>query len=369
MNYRERFEATVDHKPVDRVPFDLAGTCLSSIEHEQTIDALRRCLDIEGDYTGDYAAMDERILQRLDIDFRRVGGIIQQPPRQISPTESLDQWGVKRVFTGLYWDIVDPPLKGATVDDLCKYPFPGPQSIDRDVIRRYTEQAKHLRENTPYVIGAEHPVFGVMELGCWMCGFDDFLLKLALDPDFIISFFDIVYEYQKAVIDAYYGELGRYIHFTTSGDDFGTQTGPFLSPAMFAQFVKPYMKARIAYTRRHTDAHFFHHTCGSVFALIPHLIDAGVEILNPIQPGAKDMELDRLKAAYGDKITFWGGVDTQHLLPFGTAEEVKAQVRQILSTAGTRGGYVLSPAHNIQPDVRAENLAAMFDGAREYYRR
>ena len=93
-----------------------------------------------------------------------------------------------------------------------------------------------------------------------------------------------------------------------------------MSEAMFGEMIKPYYTERIAYTHKYTGAYYFHHTCGSVFHLIPHLIEAGVDILNPIQPHAKDMEPQKLKAAYGDKLVFHGGIDTQQLLPNGTAE-------------------------------------------------
>jgi uroporphyrinogen decarboxylase len=137
---------------------------------------------------------------------------------------------------------------------------------------------------------------------------------------------------------------------------------------MFETLVKPYYEERIAYTKKFTKARYFHHTCGSVYSLIPHLIGAGVNILNPIQPGARDMEPEKLKKAYGDQLTFWGGIDTQHTLPYGTKEEVKEEVWRILDAMGAeRGGYVLAPAHNIQPDVPPENIIALFEAGREYF--
>lgn len=370
MNYRDRFEATLKHKTVDRVPFDLSGTALTSVEYPQSIDKLRQLLGLSEKYDGWYRKFDERILQYLDIDFRRVGDILEpESPLacKASENEFTDCWGVTRVFTGLYWDIKNPPLKGASVDDLERYPWPRAEKIDMKKIDEYREQARKLYNETDYVICAEHPVFGVLELGCWMCGFDDFLLRMALEPEFVNKFFDKVLEYQKNVIDIYYGAVGEYIHVTTSGDDFGTQTGPFISPDMFAQLVKPYYKERISYTKKFTNAYYFHHTCGSVYSLIPHLIDAGVDILNPIQPGAKDMEPEKLKKAYGDLITFWGGIDTQHVLPQGTTQDVKEEVNKVLHAMTDRGGYILAPAHNIQPDVPVENIVAMFEAGSKYY--
>lgn len=370
MNYRERFEATIKHKPVDRVPFDLAGTSLTGMEHNESIERLRQYLGFTSKYDGWYEKFDERILKFFDIDIRRVGDILEpESPLacSISDKEFTDCWGITRVYTGLYWDIKKPPLKGANIEDLDIYPWPTAENIDLKKIDHYREQAKKLYNETDYVVCAEHPVFGVLELGCWMCGFDDFLLKMALEPEFVIRFFDIVLEYQKRVIDIYYGALGHYIHFTTSGDDFGTQTGPFMSPAMFEELVKPYYKERINYTKKYTNAYYFHHTCGSVYTLIPHLIDAGVDILNPIQPGAKDMEPEKLKSTYGEKITFWGGIDTQHILPEGSKENVNEEVYRVLDAMSANGGYVLAPAHNIQPDVPPENVVAIFESGKQYF--
>jgi uroporphyrinogen decarboxylase len=267
----------------------------------------------------------------------------------------------------LYWEIISSPLKGASIDDLEKYPWPKVENIDMKQIDEFRELAKRLYNETDYVVGADHPVYGIFELGCWMCGFDDFLLKMALDPDFVNRFFEIILDYQKKVIEIYYGAIGKYIHFTTSGDDFGTQSGTFISPAMFEQLIKPYLKQRISYTKTFTNAYYFQHSCGSVFTLIPHLIDAGVEILNPIQPGAKDMEPEKLKKAFGDSITFWGGIDTQHILPSGTPQEVKNEVIKVLDAISANGGYVLAPAHNLQPDVPAENIIALFEAGKEYF--
>lgn len=372
MNYRERFEATVNHKPVDRVPFDLAGTSLTGMEHPESIEKLKQLLGFTGKYDGWYQKFDERILKYLDIDIRRVGDILS-PESPLagrkSEYENTDCWGITRVFTGVYWDIKNPPLKGASIEDLDNYPWPQPDKIDMKLIEEFREQARKLYNETDYVVCAEHPVFGVLELGCWMCGFDDFLLRMALEPEFVIKFFDKILDYQKKVIDIYYGAVGEYIHFTTSGDDFGTQTGPFISPSMFEELIKPYYSERISYTKKYTKTRYFHHTCGSVYPLIPHLIDAGVDILNPIQPGARDMEPDKLKKAYGDRITFHGGIDTQYVLPNGTVEDVKNEVFRVLDIMSHNGGYILSPAHNIQPDVPPENIAAIFEGAREFYNR
>jgi uroporphyrinogen decarboxylase len=215
---------------------------------------------------------------------------------------------------------------------------------------------------------AEHPVLGVFEIGCWLFSFDDYLYRLAAEPELVHAFSQRILEYQKGVIDIYYGALGPYIYCTTSGDDFGMQTGTFMSVDMFREMVVPYLKERISHTKKYTAAFYQHHTCGSVYSLIPSLMECGIDILNPIQPGTYMMEPERLKKDHVDRISFWGGIDTQKLLPRGTAAEVEEDVFRILKIMGRNGGYILSPAHCIQQDVPVENIAAIYTSAKKYYR-
>jgi len=140
-----------------------------------------------------------------------------------------------------------------------------------------------------------------------------------------------------------------------------------MSNAMFDEFIRPCLKERIAYTKCYTDAFYKHHTCGSVYTFIPAMIDCGVDILNPVQPGVYQMECERLKADFGDRLAFWGGLDTQHLLPEGSEQDVRDAVGHILSVMDRGGGYILSPVHTIQYDVPAGNVIAIYRGADDYY--
>jgi uroporphyrinogen decarboxylase len=353
--YRERFAAALARKPLDRPPMDLGSTDMTEID-----GGPKRLAPFLG-----VPPEDEAVLIALDTDIRGVGGILAPDSplaRQVSSTYRTDCWGIGYEFNGHHYEAVGRPLADATIKDLEAYPWPDPERIAPDLIRDLGSRARELFENTPYVVCARHPYYGVMELGCWMCGFEDFLYRMAGEPEFVHRFFEIVLDYQRRVDELYYAAVGPFCHFTTSGDDFGTQTGPFLSPTMFHEKVKPFLQERIEHIRRFTGAAFFHHTCGSVFELIPDLIAAGVQILNPIQPRAKDMEPEKLKAAYGDRLTFYGGVDTQRLLPEGTPDEVEAETRALIRTLSP--GYVLSAAHTIQQDVPPENVVAMYGAVR-----
>ena len=130
--------------------------------------------------------------------------------------------------------------------------------------------------------------------------------------------------------------------------------------------MKPYHKAMIDRIKSVTDARIYFHSCGAIFPLIEHLIDIGVDVLNPIQPLAKGMDAEALKKTYGDRITFCGGLDVQKLLPTGSIEEIRAEVKRVIEILGKNGGYIFAPSHNIQGDVPPQNVVAIFDAALEY---
>lgn len=368
MTHRERFYKAVMHEDADRAVFDLAGSPQTQVDYQETKDALAKCLGITEPVKGEYN-VDERILEAFDIDLRRIGGM-PTPQTSHSRTEDgvfYDPYGIGYRAVNGHMEICVNPLRDADIDTVVKYELPDAEKIDRKLIEKWAQQARFLKENTDYAVVAEHPVLGVFEIGCWMFGFDDYLYRCAAEPEVVHAFSERILAYQKRVIEIYYSALGKYIDCTTSGDDFGTQTGPFVSTDMFCDLIKPYFKDRVSYTKKFTDAFFKHHTCGSVYNFIPDLIDCGVDILNPIQPGVYMMEHERLKADFGDKIAFWGGIDTQHLLPEGSPDEVKAETKRILSIMDKKGGYILAPAHTIQQDVNAENICAIYEGAKEYY--
>jgi uroporphyrinogen decarboxylase len=368
MTHRERFYHAVNHQETDRAVYDLAGCPQTQIDYQGTRDALGAYLGFTGAPLGDFP-LDERILEHFDIDTRIVGGM-PTPATVHNRVEGeiiYNSYGIGHRFINGHYEICHNPLKDCTIDEMMAYPLPDAANLDRALIEGWALRAKFLHENTCYAIVAEHPVLGVFEIGCWLFGFDDYLYRLAAEPELVHAFSRRILDYQKAVIDVYYGALGRYIDCTTSGDDFGMQTGTFMSVDMFREFIAPYFSERIAHTKKYTGAFYQHHTCGSVYALIPDLIDCGIDILNPIQPGTFMMEPDRLKRDYGDRLSFWGGIDTQELLPRGSAEDVRKTVAAILSIMGKRGGYILSPAHCIQQDVPVENIAAVYAGAGDYY--
>ncbi len=361
---RRAFRDAVAGKPIDHLTLDLTGCPLSGLSWEAE-RSLTEHLGLQG-----HSNPREALLQALDIDTRGIGEIYAPPRslyRRLSKDAYVDKWGITRKFSGLYWDIVDEPLKGKTVADLKSFPWPDPDSIPEETLIALRREAKRLKEETDWVICASHPVYGVFELGLWMCGFEDFMIRLHEDEPFVRTFIDIVLAYQKKVIARYYEHVGKYIDYTSSGDDFATQGSLFLSPKMFQEFIAPALTERIRYTKQFTDAPFLHHSCGNVSGLIEALIACGVDMLNPIQPCHPDMAPDALRARFGGRIAFHGGLDTQAELPNGTPDTVTAAVHRLLNgIRAHKGGYVFAAAHNLQGDVPSENIVTMFRAARAW---
>lgn len=375
MDRYKNYNDTINHVQPDDIIIDLGGNPLSGMEG-QTMNKMLDFLGFDRDGGnerktpfGKTDGIDERILKYFDIDTSTVGRILRpkdSQQRMLSNDMYIDEWGITRKYVGQYWDIFEYPLKGATVYDLETYEWPNPKSISIKEIEEIQAQARDLNENTDYIICAQHPVYGIFELGCWMCGFDDFLMKMIIDKDFVRMFFDKILYYQKKVIDLYYPMVGPYSHYTSSGDDFATQNSLFMSPELFKEMIQPYFTERISYTKKFTDAAFLHHSCGSVYKIIENLIDCGVEMLNPIQPEAANMQPETIKSEFGDRIVFHGGLGTQDVLLRGSRESIQENVKKTISVMNENGGYVFAAAHNIQDDIPSQNIAYMFEAARKY---
>jgi len=367
MNSRERFECAMARRTPDRVPLDIGGTPLTGMRPRRQ-ERLLDLLGFPGCNVEFGQGVDERILQWAEVDFRTVGNILSLPSRHTrtrSSESNVDCWGVRRDLVDGEMQITESPLRGASVEDLKSYAWPEGR-VDDNVLDALVAQAKELHDRAEHVVVAGHPVFGILELGCWMCGYDEFFIKLALEPDFVRTFFDTVLRIQLDVINHYYAALGPWIDVTTSGDDFGSQNGPLVSPATFDAFIVPYFSERIGRTKDVAKCYYWHHTCGSVFRLLDQIIACGVDILNPIQTSAAEMEPAVLKERFGDRIVFWGGVDVQQFLPRATPEGVSSRVEELISTLGAGGGYIMAPAHQIQDDVPPENIVAWVEAVQRH---
>jgi hypothetical protein len=192
---------------------------------------------------------------------------------------------------------------------------------------------------------------------------DEWYMSTASRRDYVYKIFERQCEIGLANLEKIYQVVGnRVTAVFVTGTDFGTQRGPFISNKAYRSLFLPFHKLVNGWIHQHTTWKTFIHSCGSVRALIPDFIEAGFDILNPVQTSAVQMAPEELKRDFGDRITFWGGgVDTQHTLPEGTPDEVRAEVRQRIKTFGKGGGFVFNTIHNVQPRIQVENLLALYE--------
>jgi uroporphyrinogen decarboxylase len=209
--------------------------------------------------------------------------------------------------------------------------------------------------------------------GAWyLYGFEDWLMDLTMKPEITGAILDKVCELATAFTSVGLEAVGDLVDIVRlSGEDLGMQTGPMISNQMFDEIVKPrfarhWRAVKGLALRKNPDAKLMLHSCGSVRAYIPTWIEMGLDVLDPIQPGAKGMDPEGLKKDFGDRLVFHGGIDTQHTLPFGSTEDVRQAVRKYALTLGQGGGYIVAPAHNVQNDVPPENLVAIKDAIEEF---
>ncbi len=207
----------------------------------------------------------------------------------------------------------------------------------------------------------------LFEWGTFMRRIDNFLMDLVLAPDKVEYFLDALMERHLASLEKICQAVGDVVDIIRLGDDLGMNTGPFMSPATYQRFFKPRHTILCDYIKVNSKMHTFLHSCGSIYKLIPDLIEAGFEILNPMQTNAKDMQPEKLKREFGRYVTFWGGgADTRSVLNRGTAEQVKDHVRKNIEVLSPGGGFVFNTIHNILPDVPTINIVAMFEAIDEY---
>ena len=371
MNSRERVIATLNHKPLDRVPVDLGSTLVSSI-HQIANNKLKAHLGIEADepvhdVVQGLVVPDERILQRFGVDLRRVS--LRPPSNKASILPSVgedfyhDEWGIRRQRTDLYWEIVESPLANAKLEDLRHHPWPDPHDPGR--VAGLAEEAQALYQQTDFALVADFLGGGIFETALWLRGFERFMMDMVSDEPFVAALMDTLLELYIEFYTVYLEAVGPYVQILAVGDDLGMQTGPLIAPDLYRRVVKPRHRELYNFIHSRTEAKIMHHTCGGVFPLVQDLIDVGVDILNPIQTSAQGMDPAALKRTYGDRLIFHGGIDVQQILPFATPERVREEVRRVVAILGKGGGYIFAPSHNFQADVPPENIVTMYETIQE----
>jgi len=420
MNSRERVKAAVNHQQPDLVPLDLGATPVSGM-HASSIYLLRQALGL--DPPGTPVKVDEpyQMLGQIApdlIDALGVDAVGLCGRKNMFGFENKD-WKPWTLFDGTpvlvpgdfntepepngdilmypegdrsapasgrmpkggyYFDTIvrQEPIDDERLDPEDNLEEFGP--VSDAVLEYFAAEADRLYQQTDKAIVAnfggtafgdialvpapflKHPK-GIRDVEEWYVS--------------TIARFDYVYEVFRRQCEIALANLARIydavgdrvgVVFVT-GTDFGTQNGPFIGPAAYRRLYQPFHRRVNDWVHEHTGWKTFIHSCGSVVALLPDVVEAGFDVLNPVQCSAAGMDPKTLKERFGGQMTFWGGgVDTQKTLPFGTPDEVREEVRRRIEVFGPGGGFVFNTVHNVQACTPAENLVALYEAVREYRR-
>jgi uroporphyrinogen decarboxylase len=411
MTPRERVLAAIAHREPDRVPVDLGSTGSSGISgiayarvrellgvhqgHVDVYDVVQQVAQPEP-WALDRFGVDVidlgRAFNTADEDWRDVvlpSGAAARYPAWFHPVAREDG----------AWEVVRPdatriarmPPGGTFFDQAC-FPFlegwpddwstlgeamgkvlwqalplsPWDKADTPDFWPRLREGALRLRAATDRAIMVSVGC-NLFEWGTWLRRLDNFLVDLMLEPDRVESLLDALMERHLAGLANVCEHLGDVVDVVRFCDDLGTNQGPFMDPEVYRRLFKPRHRRLCEYAHANSRMHTFIHCCGSIDLVLPDLIEAGFEVVNPVQTNAHGMEPERLKREFGRDVAFWGGgVDTRSVLPTGTPAEVRQQVLERLEIFSRGGGYVFNSIHNILPDVPPRNVVALFDAVAEF---
>ena len=362
MDSRKRFELAMAHEGPDRIPIDYWATS------EVNAKLLKRFR----------FSSQEQLLQYFDVDFRYIEG-----PKYIGPAQTIHQDGsqedhfgvVRRAVSygegskaGTYSEVVEYPLqKATTVDEIESYSkWPKPEHFDYECVR---QQAKKARETGKVVVfmGDRLNRCAQLKPAMYVRGVEQILMDVMLFPEIARAIFrkiaDFYSEYARRTLEAAEGNVD--ILFT--GDDFGTQHNTFLPIDTWRNLLKEGFR-RFVDIGHEFGCYVAHHTCGCVTPLLPDFIESGLDILNPLQPDCAQMDYQRIKREYGDKICFHGGISIQKTMPYGSPEDIRNEVKDRVKKFAGEGGYVFCTAHNIQADTPIENIITLFEAYRKFGR-
>lgn len=410
MNSRERVLQSMNFEQPDRVAIDFGAHRSSGI----AALAYARLRDYLGlprhppkiyDMPQQLAIIDEDVLERFNADCIELGRGFCLNDSDWKPwvlpdgTECLVPQWANLIRKNDSWVINGPdgtPIaiqkKGMVYFDQTSFPFmenpeekidrleemldynmwaavaapPGPVTWDEAGMSFLAEGARQFREKTNRAIVG---LFGapIFEGGQQLFRIDNYYVALATEPDLVHHFLDRLMSIYMQRLELYLKAVGPYIDIILFSDDYGMQTGPQISPDMFREFFKPRHQQIWQYAKKLAPVKVMLHSCGTITDLLPDMIEAGLDAVNPVQTNCKRMEPERLKSEFKGQITLWGGgCNTQHVLPAGTPEEVRADVLRNLDILAPGGGYVFQQIHNIQADVPPENIVAMFDAVAEW---
>jgi uroporphyrinogen decarboxylase len=364
--HRERVLATLNHQQPDRVPVDLMGNATMLLDN--TYLQLRDFLGlspippVRAGTSANY--YDERVLDKLDIDFRRLflkRGVNNQI-RYYEDGSFTDAWGIRFKEAGIFVNALEHPLKHAqTIADIDAFPWP--TADDLFSAEGLADKARAMYSETDFALVARNPMApGFLDRGCFLMGMAEFMMLMGTDPAVADRLIEHVLEIYLGVYTNFLDAVGPWVQMVEVADDLGGQQNLLISPAMYRRFIKPAEKE--LYGRIHElapNAFLFHHTDGNVFKILPDLIEVGVDVLNPVQTSAREMHADRLKEMFGHQLTFHGAVEKME----GDRKTLVAEVRNHIDVMGVNGGYVMASCNHMI-DVPPENILAMFETAQSH---
>jgi uroporphyrinogen decarboxylase len=366
LSHRERVQLALSRRQPDRTPVDMMGN--ASMLLDVTYLRLRDYLGLSpipplraGTSANYY---DERILEHFGVDFRRVflkkgaGNTIVNH----DDDTFTDAWGVRSRNVGIFVNAVDHPLRhAATLADVEAYPWPTAAGLhSAEGVR---DAAYWLYHDTDYAVVARNPLSpGFLDRGCNLMGMAEFFMLMVDAPEVADAMLDRILEIYMGVYRLFLEAAGPYVQMVEVADDLGAARSLLISPAMYRRFIKPREQQLYAMIRDLApDAFIVHHTDGNVFAIIPDLIEVGVNVLNPVQTSSRDMGGEQLKAAFGDRLAFHGAIEGME----GDKDALVAEVKSRIDVLGKGGGYVMASCNHMI-DVAPENIVAMFGTAVNY---
>lgn len=375
---RQRVLAAINHEEPDRVPIVIGASNATGIKMP-AYRRLKKVLNYEAveRYIYDWpelgtALIDEPVLERLGADVR---GVLDRFPDSVyernrnRPPHSpfIDDWGSGQIEIEpeVWFPGVHPMAEATTLEEIENYPWPNMDDPSR--VAHVREQARRLREENRYAIMGTPWLLFPFERAHAMQGLDKFLYNMVKNKDFAIALLAKITSLCKQLMGHFLEEAGENLDIIKIGDDLGTQQSLMISPRMYREMLKPFHADLILSIKNRSKAKVFFHTDGDVFDLVEDFIEIGVDILNPIQTSAGKMaNLAELKKRYGKNIVFCGAIDTHRILPNGTPEEVRQEVKRVIEILAPGGGFMVASVHTIMNDVPPENILAMVDAVEEF---
>jgi uroporphyrinogen decarboxylase len=370
--HRQRILAAFAHHQPDRIPLDLGSTVVTGISRG-AYDKLKQQLGLDlgetklFDRISQVAVIDEPVLELFQIDTRGVvPGLPENPPQVELEDENgfTDEWGLLRKMppgADSYF-VCNAPLSGElTGNDICQFNWPDPS--DRGRTKELKAKIQEIRNKGDWAVLLTLPG-NFITMSMLLRGFEDWYVDTALNPELIGTLMDQILEIQMEMCANILKEIGDSVDIVVNLDDLATQDRLLVSLPVYRRLLEPRLKRFYEFVKRNTKAKIMHHSDGTVEPILNSLIDMGIDAVNPLQVSAKGMnDVAALKSKYGSRLTFWGGIDTQHVLPFGSVSDVKNAVMEMNKTLNINGGYVMTSVHNIQNDVQPTNVIAMFEAA------